>query len=156
MNVTATLFGQMLTFAVLVWFVMKFLWNPILNLMEERKKKIADGLAAGERGVREQELAEKRARAILLEAKEQSKDVIGQAHRRADEIVEEAKDEARAEGQRLIHAARAEIDHQANQAREHLRKEVVVLALSGAEQVLLREVDSKAHADVLHKLAAQL
>lgn len=156
MNVTATLFGQMLTFAVLVWFVMKYLWNPILNMLEERKKKIADGLAAAERGLHEKELADKRAKEVLLEAKEQSKDVIAQAQRRADEIVEEAKDEARAEGQRLIHAAQAEIDQQANQARERLRKEVVVLALSGAEQVLMREVDSKAHADVLDKLAAKL
>lgn len=156
MNVTATLFGQMLTFAVLVWFVMKFLWTPILGMLEERKKKIADGLAAAERGLHEKELAEKRAKEVLVEAKEQSKEVIAQAQRRADEIVEEAKDEARAEGQRLIHAAQAEIDQQANQARERLRQEVVVLALSGAEQVLMREVDSKAHADVLNKLAAQL
>lgn len=156
MNVTLTLFAQMLTFGVLVWFVMRFLWNPMLNMLEDRRKRIADGLAAAEQGQRERELAEKHAREVLDEAREQAKEVIAQAQRRADEIVEEAKDDARAEGERLIQAAHADIEQERNRARDELRREVVRLALSGAEQVLLREVDASAHNQVLEKLAARL
>ncbi len=156
MNITLTLFAQMVTFAILVWFVMHFLWEPVLNMLENRRKRIADGLAAAERGQHERELAEKHARETLNEAREQAKQVIAQAQRRADEIVEEAKDEARAEGQRLLEAARGEITQEMNQAREALRGEVVRLAMTGAEQVLMREVDAAAHNEVLEKLAARL
>jgi len=155
-NVTLTLIGQMGTFAVLVWFVMRFLWEPVMKMMEDRKKRIADGLAAAERGQHEKELAEKHAKEVLHDAKEQAKEVIAQAQRRGDEIVEEAKDEARSEGDRLITAAQAEIEHQMNQAREKLRKDVVSLAMEGAEQVLMREVDASAHDEALEKLAAKL
>lgn len=156
MNVTLTLFGQMLTFAVLIWFVMKFLWDPVLKLLEDRKQKIADGLAAAERGMHEKELAENRAKEVLVEAKEQAKEIISLANKRADEIVDEAKVDARAEGGRLITAAKAEIDQQMNSARESLRGEVVAIALAGAEQILKSEVDHRRHNEYLEKLAADL
>ncbi|NIR29715.1 MAG: F0F1 ATP synthase subunit B [Gammaproteobacteria bacterium] len=156
MNITLTLFAQMVTFAILVWFVMHFLWEPVINMLENRRRRIADGLAAAERGQHERELAEKHARETLNEAREQAKQVIAQAQKRADEIVEEAKDDARAEGQRLIEAARGEITQEMNQAREALRGEVVRLAMAGAEQVLMREVDAAAHNEVLEKLATRL
>lgn len=156
MNVTATLFGQIVTFTVLVWFVMRFLWEPIIRMLEDRKKRIADGLAAAERGHHAHELAEKRAKELLQGAKVQAAEIIAQAQRRADEIVEESKDTARAEGERLMTAARAEIDQLLNQAKEQLRRQVVSIALAGAEQVLMREVDSNEHNKVLEKLASQL
>ncbi len=156
MNVTATLFGQMLTFAVLVWFVKGVLWEPMLRMLEERKKRIADGLAAAERGLHEKELAEKHAHDLIHEAKGKAADIIGQAQKRAGEIVEEAKVDARSEGERLLSAARAEITQEVNRTKEGLRKEVVALAMAGAEQVLMREVDSAAHNELLEKLAGQL
>ena len=136
MNVTVTLLGQMVTFAVLVWFVMQYLWDPILKAMEDRETRIADGLAAAERGQHEKELAEQAAAEQLREAKEQAKDIIAQANKRAEEIVEGAKNDGRDEGERMKTAAQAEIDQQMNQAREQLRSEVVRLAMVGAERIL--------------------
>lgn len=156
MNVTATLFGQMLTFTVLVWFVMRFLWEPVIRMLEDRKKRIADGLAAADRGHHEKELAEKRAKELLVNAKEQAAEIIAQAQRRADEIVEESKDDARAEGQRLVTAAHAEIEQLLNQAKEQLRHQVVGIALTAAEQILMREVDVDEHNRMLEKLVNQL
>ncbi|MBT6275301.1 MAG: F0F1 ATP synthase subunit B [Chromatiales bacterium] len=156
MNVTLTLIGQMGTFAVLIWFVMKFLWTPMLQVMEDRQNRISDGLAAAERGKEQQEEAEKAAAEQLSKAREQAKEIIAQANRRADEIVEEAKGEGRQEGERMIGLASAEIDQQRNQAREELRGEVVKLALAGASQVLEREVDANAHNSALEKIAAGL
>jgi F-type H+-transporting ATPase subunit b len=124
--------------------------------LAERQKKIADGLAAAERGQHEQELAEKRAAEYLRDAKGQASDIITQAQKRANEIVDEAKDDARTEADRIKTGADAEIEQEINRAREHLRQEVVVLAISGAEKVLKREVDKDAHASSLNELAAQL
>lgn len=156
MNVTATLFGQMLTFAVLVWFIMKFLWDPMTKMMEDRKKRIADGLAAAERGKHEQELAEKRAAEVIHEAKDEAAQIVAQAQKRASEIVEEAKNNARAEGDRLIAAANAEIEQEVNRAKEHLRGQVVSIAVSGAGKVLNKEIDAKAHDALLKDLVAQI
>ena len=156
MNVTVTLLGQMVTFAVLVWFVMQYLWDPILKAMEDRETRIADGLAAAERGQHEKELAEQAAAEQLREAKEQAKDIIAQANKRAEEIVEGAKNDGRDEGERMKTAAQAEIDQQMNQAREQLRSEVVRLAMVGAERILDAEVDANAHDAALQKLAAEL
>jgi F-type H+-transporting ATPase subunit b len=156
MNINLTLIGQSIAFAVFVWFCMKFIWPPLLSVLNERKTKIADGLAAAERGHHEKELAEKRAKEVLREGKEQVKEILAQAHKRADEIVDEAKQNAKSEGERIIVGARAEIDQEMNQARENLRGEVVSIALAAAEQVLEREVDSAAHNEVLQKFAAQL
>ncbi|VFM95998.1 MAG: F-type H+-transporting ATPase subunit b [Candidatus Kentron sp. G] len=156
MNLTATLIPQIVVFGVLVWFIRQFLWDPILRILDDRKKRIADGLAAAERGHHEKELAEKDAIKTIRGAKEQAAAIINQAHKRADEIVEESKDNARAEGERLIIAARAEIDQEMNRAKEQLRKEVVEIALVGVEQVLMREVDIDAHNEVFEKLASKL
>lgn len=156
MNVTATLFGQIIVFAILIWFINRFLWGPLTTVMEQRKKRIADGLAAAERGKHEQELAEQRAAETLKEAKEKAAEIIAQAQKRGSEIVEEAKDTARAEGERLIAAANAEIEQEANRAREELRGKVVSLAVAGAGKVLKREVDAKAHDELLKDLAGQL
>ena len=156
MSITATLFIQMISFALFVWFTMRFVWKPLTGIMEERNKRIADGLAAAERGQHEQELAEERAKETLRAAKEQASEIIANAQKRANELVEEAKGEARTEGERLIAAAQAEIEQEVHRAREELRKQVTVLAVSGAERVLKREVDQKAHSDLLDELVTQI
>jgi len=156
MNITVTLFAQSLSFFLLVVFTMKYVWPPIMNALDERKKKIADGLAEAEKGHHELELAEKRATEILREGKEKSKEFIDQAQKRHDEIVDEAKDDAREEGERILHAARVEIDQERQEAKETLRAEVSTLAIAGAEQILMREVDKNAHNEVLDKISASL
>jgi F-type H+-transporting ATPase subunit b len=156
MNFNATLIGQSITFIVFVWFCMKFIWPPIMRALDERSKKIADGLAAAERGKHEQELAEERATEILREAKEQAGEIINRAEKRAGEIVDEAKVDARSEGERLLTAARAEIDQEINRAKEDLRGRVVSIALAGAGKVLEREVDQHTHDELLNKLAAEI
>ena len=156
MNINATLIGQGIAFFLFVVFCMKYVWPPILHALEERKKKIADGLAAGEHGQREQALAEERAKQLLRQAKEQAGEIITRADKRAAEIVEEAKDDAKVEGQRLLTAARAEIDQEVNRVKEGLRGQVVSIALAGAGKVLEREVDEATHAELLNKLAAEI
>lgn len=156
MNINLTLIGQTIAFAIFVWFCLKFIWPPIIKALEERKTKIADGLAAAEEGRREKEKAEEEVQEILKDAREQAKDIIANAKKQAEGVVEEARNDARAEGERILKAARAEIDQKINQAREELRREVVSIALNGAEQVLMREVDAKAHSEALEKLAARL
>jgi F-type H+-transporting ATPase subunit b len=156
MNINLTLIGQSITFAIFVWFCMKFVWPPIMNALHERKTKIADGLAAAERGVHEQELAEKRAAEKLHEAKEQASQIIAKAEKRASEIVEESKDDARKEGERLVSSAKAEIEQEVQRAKEALRAELTGIVISGAEKVLEREVDAAAHDDMIKKLAAQI
>jgi F-type H+-transporting ATPase subunit b len=156
MNINLTLIGQSLTFFVFVWFCMKFVWPPIMNALHERKTKIADGLAAAERGQHEQELAEKRAGEVLHEAKQNAAEIINQAQKRAGEIVEESKTDARAEGERLLAAAKAEIDQEVQRAKEALRAELGKIVISGAEKVLEREVDASVHDDMIKKLATQI
>jgi F-type H+-transporting ATPase subunit b len=156
MNINATLIGQAIAFFLFVLFCMKYVWPPILQALEERKKKIADGLAAGEHGKREQALAEERAKELLREAKEQAGEIITRADKRAAEIVEDAKDDAKVEGGRILTAARAEIDQELNRVKEDLRGQVVSIALAGASKVLEREVDAAAHAELLNKLAAEI
>lgn len=156
MNINLTLIGQAISFAFFVWFCLKFVWPPIMNALNERKKRIADGLAAAERGAHEKELAEKKAAEILHNAKQQAQDIINQAQKRASEIVEESKDTARTEGERIIAAANAEIEQEVNRAREQLRGQVVSLAVAGAGKVLKREIDAKANEDLLKDLVAQI
>lgn len=156
MNITATLFGQMLFFVVFVWFTMKFVWPHITAAMAERQKKIAEGLSAADRAAKDLELAQERAADNLREAKEQAAQIIAQANKRAAGIIDEAKVQARAEGDRLIVAARAEVDQEAHRAREQLRKQVSALAMAGAEKVLEKSIDAKAHGELLDKLAAEL
>lgn len=156
MNFNATLIGQMIAFVVFVWFCMKYVWPPMMKALDERKKTIADGLAAAERGKHEQELAEERAKEALHEAKQQAQEIISRAEKRAAEIVEEAKADARTEGERMIAAARNELDQELNRVREQLRGQVASIAITGAEKVLEREVDEKTHDELLSKLAAQI
>ena len=156
MNINLTLIGQSIAFAVFVWFCLKFVWPPIIKALEERRTRIAEGLAAAEEGRREKERAEEEVEERLKEAREQAKDIIANAKKQADGVVEEARNEARSESERILKASRAEIDQQINQAREELRKEVVKIALDGAERVLMREVDPKVHSDTLNKLASGL
>jgi len=156
MNFNATLIGQSITFFVFVWFCMKYVWPPIMQALENRKKQIADGLAAGERGKHEQELAQKRAAEVLVEAKRQAQEIIAKAEKRAAEIVDEAKNDAKTEGERILTAARAEIGQEVNRAKEGLRAQVVSIAIAGAGKVLEREIDANTHNDLLNKLAAQI
>lgn len=156
MSINATLIGQMITFALLVWFTMKYIWPPLFNSLEERKKKIAEGLAAAERSQEEMILAEKRAISVLKKAKEQSAEIVNLAQKRANELVEESKDQAKKEGERMILAAHAQIEQETQQAREGLRKEVAALAISVAEQILESEIDQTKHLDILNKVSNQL
>ena len=152
MSINATLIGQMITFALLVWFTMKYVWPPLMQALEERKKKIAEGLAAAEKGQHEMDLAEKRATGLLREAKDQAADIVGLAQKRAGDMIEESKQSAKEEGERIVTAARAEIDREIQKAREGLRQEVAGLAVTAAEKILRAEVDQKKH----HALVDQL
>ncbi|MCK9621740.1 MAG: F0F1 ATP synthase subunit B [Methylobacter sp.] len=156
MSINATLIGQMITFALLVWFTMKYIWPPLFDSLEERKKKIADGLAAAEKGQEEMQLAEKKAKSVLKEAKEQSSEIVNLAQKRANEIVEASKDTAKKEGERLILVAKAQIEQEKQQAQENLRKEVSALALRAAEQILSAEIDKTKHQDLLSRISNQL
>jgi F-type H+-transporting ATPase subunit b len=155
-SINATLIGQMITFALLVWFTMKYIWPPLFDSLEERKKKIADGLAAAERGQEEVNLAERRAKGVLKEAKEHSAEIVNLAQKRANEIIEESKDIAKKEGDRLIVAAKAQIEQEVQQTKESLRQEVAALALSAAEQILNAEIDHAKHQDIISKVSNQL
>jgi F-type H+-transporting ATPase subunit b len=156
MNINLTLIGQSITFIFFVMFVMKFVWPPLVAALEERKKTIADGLAAAEKGKHDGELAKQKVLDTLKDAKAQAQDIINLAEKRASEIVEESKENARVEGERIIAAANAELEQEVNRAREQLRGQVVSLAVSGASKVLKREIDEKANEDLLKDLVAQL
>jgi F-type H+-transporting ATPase subunit b len=156
MNINLTLFGQLISFAVFVWFTMKFVWPPIAKALDDRKAKIADGLAAAERGHHEQELAQQRATEKLHEAKQQAAEIVAKAEKRAAEIVEEAKTDARSEGERILKAAQAEIEQETNKAREQLRARVAELAVVGAEKILRKEISADAHRDILDAVANQI
>jgi len=156
MNINLTLFLQMITFAVFVWFCMKFVWPPIVAALAERKTKIAEGLAAAERGHKEQELGQHRATELMKEAKTKATEIVGQAQKRGAEIVDEAKQDAREEGTRLVHAAQAEIEQEINRAREELREKVAVLAVTAAQKILEKEIDPAAHAGIVDSFAKQI
>jgi F-type H+-transporting ATPase subunit b len=156
MNFNATLIGQTITFIVFVWFCMKYVWPPLMSALEERRAKIADGLAAAERGQKDLELAQSKVSDNLKEAKQQAQDIINQAQKRANEMVDEAKETAREEAEKIKSAATADIDQQINSAREQLRKEVSSIAISGAEKILKREVNAEAHGEVLDDMMAQI
>ena len=156
MNINLTLIGQSIMFFMFVWFCMKFVWPPIMKALADRRVKIAEGLAAGERAVREQELAKERAMQTLRDAKMQATEVVTLAQKRAAEIIEEAKEDARSEGDRLIGAARTEIEQESNRAREDLRRRIGELALAGAEKILQREVNAATHRDIVESLVKQI
>ncbi|MDH3637072.1 MAG: F0F1 ATP synthase subunit B [Gammaproteobacteria bacterium] len=156
MNINLTLIGQSIAFFVFVWFCMKYVWPPIMNALDERKKTIADGLAAAERGMKEQELGQKKASQIIAEAKSQAQDILTSAEKRRTEIIEEAKNEAKDEGERILLAAQSEIEQQTHQAREALRGQLASLVITGAGQILEKEIDGGTHDKLLDDLVTQL
>ena len=156
MNINLTLFGQMVTFAMFVWFCMKFVWPVIIEAMEEREKKIADGLDAADRAMRDLETAKNQASDQMKEAKHEAAGIVDQANKRANQIVDVAKQQAIAEGERLKAAAQADIEQEVNRAKEELRASVAGLALAGAEKVLEASIDDKANRALVDKLASQL
>ncbi len=155
-NFNLTLIIQMLVFAILIWCTMKFVWPMILGPMEERSRKIAQGLAAADQG--QQSLAQAKAKAdgVVRKARERASQILDQAQKRANELVEHAKTLGEAEGARLVAAAQAQIELESTRARESLRKDIAGLAVSTASKVLEREIDANVHADLLNKLAAQI
>lgn len=156
MNLNATLFAQFVVFLILAFVTMKFIWPPMMKALDERAKKIADGLAAADRGKAEMAAAEKRVQAELAGARDEGQKRIIDAEKRAQSIIEDAKKMASEEAARIIAAAKAEADQQASRARDALRGEVATLAVKGAEQILKREVNASAHADLLNQLKAEL
>ena len=156
MNINLTLIAQLVSFAVFVWFNVKFVWPPLARAMDERKAKIADGLAAAERGQHEQELAEKRAKDTLHKAKQQAAEITANAEKQAALIIEEAREKAKEEGGRQLAAAEAEIEQATNKARETLRSKVAELAVVGAEKILRKEIDAEAHKDIVEAVANQI
>ncbi len=156
MNINLTLIVQMLVFIVLIWFTMKFVWPMILGPMEERSKKIAQGLAAADQGEHALVQARDKADAIVREARERASQIIDHANHQANEIVEQAKGDASSEQQRIKAAAVQEIELESSRARETLRREVAQIAMQAASKLLEREIDAKAHADLISKLATQI
>jgi F-type H+-transporting ATPase subunit b len=155
-NINLTLIVQMIVFVVLIWFTMKFVWPMILGPMDERSRKIAAGLAAADKGQHDLAEAKERADVIVREARERATQIIDQAQHRANDLVEEAKGAATSEGARLLAAAQQQIELDTSRARESLRREVAQIAVNAASKLLEREIDPKAHADLLDKLAAQI
>ncbi len=156
MNINATLIGQIIAFAVFVWFCMKFVWPPLLNAIEERQKTIADGLAASDRAEKDLQLARDKASGQLKEAKAEAADIIEQAKRRALQIVDEETQRGHDEREKIIAQGHSEIEAERNRAKEELRKQVSALAVIGAEKILEREIDAATHSDIVDKLVTEL
>jgi F-type H+-transporting ATPase subunit b len=155
-DINLTLIGQTIAMIVFVWFCMKFIWPPILGAIEERQKQIADGLAAADEGEKRLAQAQGEADEIVADARKQATSILDQAHARANEIIAEGKSDGVRERERQLAAAKAEIEQEANKAREELRGQVSAIALASAEKILSREIDGKAHEDILGKLAQEL
>ncbi|GIU17554.1 MULTISPECIES: F0F1 ATP synthase subunit B [Shewanella] len=156
MSINATLLGQAISFLLFVWFCMKFVWPPLMNAIEERQKKIADGLADAGRAAKDLELAQVKATEQLKDAKATANEIIEQANKRKAQIVDEAKIEADTERAKIIAQGHAEIENERNRVKEDLRKQVAVLAIAGAEKILERSIDEAAHSDIVNKLVAEL
>jgi F-type H+-transporting ATPase subunit b len=156
MNLNATLLGQMITFAVFVLFTMKYVWPPITKAMQDREKKIADGLAAGQRGEQDLQLAKNKAADMLREAKTTATQLIAQANSRAGHLMEEAKQAAKQEGERLIAHAHAEIEQQVVEAKRQLQSHVGLLAVQMAEKIVQRDIDVATHQVLLDKMVEEL
>ncbi len=156
MDINMTLIGQTVAMIVFVWFCMKFIWPPIMEAIEERQKEIADGLAAAEKGQQSLDKAKAEADGIIGDARKQATIILDQANARANEIVAEGKADGIKERDRQLAAATAEVEQETNRAREELRGQVSAIAVASAEKILQREIDEKAHEDILSKLAAEL
>lgn len=156
MNINLTLVAQAVSFAIFIWFTVKFVWPPMLRAIEQRQKQIADGLAAAEQGRTALERSNREAEAFVSEAKGRAADILAQAEKRGTQLIEEAKAAARAEADRERAAAKAELEQEISQAREGLREQVAALAVAGAERILKREVDARVHAAMLSDLQKEL
>ncbi len=156
MNINLTLFAQAITFAAFIWFTVKFVWPPLLRAIESRQKTIAEGLAAAEQGKKSLEVSSKQAEVTIRQTRDRAAEILAQADKRAAELIEEAKAAAKEESSREKAAAKAEIDQEVARAREQLRDQVAMLAVAGAEKILRREVDAKAHAELLGSIKGQL
>ena len=156
MNINATLIGQSIAFIMFIWFTMKFVWPLLLKGMEERQARIADGLAAAEQGQKDFADAQEKSTIEINKGKEQAATIISQAQKRGDEIVEEARDLSKKESERIKESAVSEIEQEKEKARQDLRNQVATLAITGAEQILMREVDQNAHNEVLTKISKEL
>ncbi len=156
MNITATLFAQAIVFFAFIIFTAKFIWPYMMRAIEARQKQIADGLAAAEQGKKSLEVSSRQAEQAIQEARARATEIVAQAEKRGSQVVEEAKVVAKAEGDREKAAAKAEIEQEVSRAKETLRTQVAALAVAGAEQILKREVDAKAHADLLASVQRQL
>jgi F-type H+-transporting ATPase subunit b len=155
-DINATLIGQAIAMLVFVWFSMKFIWPPLMQALEDRRKHVADGIAAGEKGKRDLESAREQATAIVNEARSKAVKIVDDANSRYSEILGEAKTDAVKERERQLEQAQAEITQSVNRAREELREQVSSIAIAGAERILKREIDPKAHADLLAEMVAQV
>lgn len=156
MNLNLTLLGQMISFAIFVWFCMKYVWPPVMAALNERQNKIAQGLADAEQGSQRRAEAESEIEQMLTDAKAQAAEIVAQAQKRGNEIIEESKDGARSEGERLKLAAQAEIDQEVVQARESLRSQVGSIAVSGAGKILGQEISPQSHAKIIDELVSQI
>ena len=156
MNINATLIGQTITFFLFIWFCKKFVWPPMVSAMQERQKKIADGLAAAEQGQQAQELAEKEAAQMISEAKSQAAEIIASAEKRGNVVVEDAKTDAVSEKDRILASAATEVEQNVFSARETLRGQVSSIAIAAASKIVDKEIDEKAHAGLIDDLVKQL
>jgi F-type H+-transporting ATPase subunit b len=154
-NIGITMLSQAVAFALFIWFTVKFVWPPLMNAIEQRQRKIAEGLAAAERGKQDLELAARRAAEEIQLARSKAGEIISQAEKRGAAVIEEAKNAAKVEAERIVIGAKAEIEQEVFRAKEALRAQVSVLAVAGAEKILKREVDAKAHAQLLSGLEAE-
>ncbi len=156
MNINLTLFAQAITFTAFIWFTVKFVWPYLLRAMEERQKTIADGLAAAEQGKRSLDISTRQSEETVRQGRDRAAEIITQAEKRAAQMIDEARTQAKEEGNREKAAAQAEIEQQVARAKEALREQVATLAVAGAEKILRREVDAKAHADLLTQLRQEM
>ncbi|GEA62510.1 F0F1 ATP synthase subunit B [Vibrio comitans] len=156
MEMNATLLGQAISFAMFVWFCMKYVWPPIIEAIEERQKKIADGLSAAERAEKNLNLAQANASEQLKEAKRTATEIIDSANKRKAQILDEAREDAQAERQKILAQAEAEVEADRSRARDELRKQVATLAIAGAEKILERSIDKEAQKDILENITAKL
>ena len=156
MNMNATLLGQAIAFALFVWFCMKYVWPPIMEAIEERQKKIADGLSAAERAAKDLDLAQANASDQLKEAKRAATEIIEQANKRKGQILDEAREEALTERQKILTQGEAELESERKRARDELRKQVATLAVIGAEKILERSINLEAQKDILDNITAKL
>lgn len=156
MNINLTLLGEFITFAIFIWVTMKYIWPPMMAAIAERQKKIADGLAAAEQGKQNLDLAQSKSAKMIQDAKQEAAHIIDNANNRANRMIDEAKELARQEGQRLLDAAHNEIDLQKKQALRELEKTVADLSAAVASKIVHREIDAKAHQDILNQVLLEI